>query len=1581
MVQALRLYERADSEFTLNGSTGIQSLPKVAWISASRYIAVWTHETLSGGVFSLQVRAQIFEANGTAVGPEFTVDTSGEHQTDAVVAKLAGGGFVIAWEERLSGSDGSGSSIGYQVYGADGLPLGGEGRANSRTLQDQIRPSIAGLEGGGFVITWTDTSDYNDDDSSWSAVRGQIFSASGSFVGSEFLVNSVTDRNQTASSVAALQGGGFAVVWQDESPQDSNHSYVRVDYGSDIAIQVFDSSANKVGGQRVVDDLTPPPAFSSSLMGRVTAQNPVVAVLANGTMAVAWADAIDGFVKTRLLNADGTPAGAVINVATWLGTSNPAPSIVALADGGYAVSWTSSFPEGRDDSGLGVLARVFGPDGSPQGIDFLVNSTTAGDQLSSAMLAFANGGFLVVWQDASTTDLSAQRFGPDEGTILDIALSVPSISKASIENVQAAILSADGALNATFTYDLVNDPTGAFRVEGDRLVVADTALLYGFGAEQATITLRATDPNGNVFEEAVVIPLTAAPVSALYKAGSQVAVTSPTQSIALTPEITALPDGGYFLTWIEFPGSGPYEVRGQFYEADGSAGAQFKVNTVTADIYYEPYPVVLENGNLVVIWTAFAPSRPGAGPMIDVKGQILSPSGEKIGAEFLVNTVTTQLQTRAVPTALADGGFLVTWADNSLVHDNSGSGIKAQFFTSTAAKVGSEFLVNTTTAGTQTSPYAAQLNDGTVVIAWTDSSATGGDTSGTAVRAQLYSAGGVAIGGEFLVNTTTLHSQSAPVVTALSDGRFVVVWGDRSEGTGSTGTWDPADIRAQIFSSTGSRIGGEILVNSETAGFQGHGSLGIAGVAADSAGGFVVTWRTDHPVNAENEPGSIKARLFGPDGSKVGNEFLVNQIATGSQGTPAVAVLSDNDLVFAFWDVTPDPAGVGRAIAMRRFDSAVQSELHFNVLNGTSGDDFLNGSSGRDQIWGFDGTDRLAGQGGDDDLFGGGGFDVLLGEDGDDEIRGGSGDDLMRGGAGVDYFDGGTDEGEWNETAGFGDRVSFFEERATQGVVADLRTGVISNDGFGNVETMVGVESLGADTAFADTLYGDDSFNFLYAGLGDSLYGFGGADVMEVTAAAAVVDGGGGTDTLRVFSHIPGYRPDSNGDGVAEEAPAMTTGYVVNLAAGTLRDGYGNFGTVTGIEDLAGSELGDDLRGDAGNNVVTGGGGNDVLRLYDGGDDTANAGDGNDSLFFIGALTAADVVNGGDGGDTLVLQGPYGALTLTANVTRIENISILAGSNTAFGEPGANRHDYVLTTHDANFAAGVQSRINAGALLAGEDFTFDGSAETDASFVVYGGKGRDTLTGGLGNDIFFFAEDRFASGDTVNGGSGYDGMFLRGNYTIDFNAPGFTGLFTNIDNLTLTSATDQRYARGGGTEFDYNLTLSDALVGAGGQLTVSGALLMATETMIVDASAETNGVLRLFGGKASDTLKGGAMNDLLHGNLGADTLAGGGGADVFQYNNSAESTSASRDHILDFAGGSDRIDLGRIDADTLAAGNQAFSWIGSGAFTGTAGQLRAYQQSGTWFVEGDTNGDGTADLVVAITLQGLTPLSASDFLL
>ena len=529
---------------------------------------------------------------------------------------------------------------------------------------------------------------------------------------------------------------------------------------------------------------------------------------------------------------------------------------------------------------------------------------------------------------------------------------------------------------------------------------------------------------------------------------------------------------------------------------------------------------------------------------------------------------------------------------------------------------------------------------------------------------------------------------------------------------------------------------------------------------------------------------------------------------------------------------------------------------------------------------------------------------------------------------------------------------------------------------YGNASTTAGYGYLGGLMAFDIAAIQDKYGVNEDTATGNDVYVL--KDVNAAGTYFTSIWDGGGTDSI-VYQ---GAR-DANID-----LRQATLKYEVG-GGGFVSYAYGIFGGFTvangvTIENASGGSGNDKLTGNAADNILEGNAGNDNLYLwFGGGNDTALGGAGNDNIFFGGTLDSADIVRGGEGGDTLVLQGAYGALTLTGNVTEIEGISMLGGGNTNFGEPGTNLYDYVITTNDANFAAGLQVRINGAALLAGEDFTFNGSAETDAKFVVYGGAGKDTLAGGSGNDIFFFAEDRFASGDTVNGGPGYDGMFLRGNYTIDFNAPGYTGLFTSIDNLTLTSATDERYARGGGTEFDYNITLSNALVGAGETLTINGGLLMATETMILDGSQEADGLLRLFAGKADDTLKGGGQNDILFGNLGADTLSGGGGVDTFRYDTTADSNSASKDHILDFAAGTDKIDLSKIDANTLVGGDQAFTWIGSSAFAGSgdasAGQLRAYETGGSWFVEGDTNGDGIADLVIQLTVTGGS-LSQGDFL-
>jgi beta-glucanase (GH16 family) len=142
-----------------------------------------------------------------------------------------------------------------------------------------------------------------------------------------------------------------------------------------------------------------------------------------------------------------------------------------------------------------------------------------------------------------------------------------------------------------------------------------------------------------------------------------------------------------------------------------------------------------------------------------------------------------------------------------------------------------------------------------------------------------------------------------------------------------------------------------------------------------------------------------------------------------------------------------------------------------------------------------------------------------------------------------------------------------------------------------------------------------------------------------------------------------------------------------------------------------------------------------------------------------------------------------------------------------------------------------------------------------------------------------------------------------------------------------------------------------------------------------DTLAGGEGNDKLFGLAGDDALSGLGGNDTLVGGNGRDKLTGGAGADVFTFERTSDSTSKSKDTIADFMSGTDVIDLRGIDANTKVSGDQAFTFVGSSAFSGQAGQLRF--ASGILY--GDVNGDKAADFVVAIT--GLPNLSATDFLL
>jgi len=129
----------------------------------------------------------------------------------------------------------------------------------------------------------------------------------------------------------------------------------------------------------------------------------------------------------------------------------------------------------------------------------------------------------------------------------------------------------------------------------------------------------------------------------------------------------------------------------------------------------------------------------------------------------------------------------------------------------------------------------------------------------------------------------------------------------------------------------------------------------------------------------------------------------------------------------------------------------------------------------------------------------------------------------------------------------------------------------------------------------------------------------------------------------------------------------------------------------------------------------------------------------------------------------------------------------------------------------------------------------------------------------------------------------------------------------------------------------------------------------------------------------NDILMGGDGNDVLIGGTGRDVLIGGAGNDHYVFNAVSDSPpGGGRDVIKDFVAG-DVIDVSGIDANTTVANDQAFTFIGSAAFTHTAGEMQARFLGGNTLVSGDVDGNGQADFQVV--LSGHVTLQVSDFML
>ncbi|MBI1234873.1 MAG: beta-propeller fold lactonase family protein, partial [Alphaproteobacteria bacterium] len=719
---------------------------------------------------------------------------------------------------------------------------------------------------------------------------------------------------------------------------------------------------------------------SLRLLGAIASTSVVV----NGTTYLMAGGFSDSGISIFSVASDGT----LTNV------DNVGDDVTLQLGGFYSVDTavvngtTYLFAAGFSDNGVSVFSVA--NDGTLTNVDNVTDSANASYELSGArsVIAVESGGntFIVV---AGSTDAGISVFSvANDGTLTNVdneadggALELDGVRTLATAvvggtpyvftgaeadaGISVFSIASDGMLTNVAnvaddgTFNLASVLSVATIVEGGVTYLAASSIgedgisVFSVASNGAlTNVANISDTAGTALNDPYnVVGAVIDGSSLLFVSGNADDGVSVFKVDATAPRISSIerhrPDGspalnGGRVTWRVTFDEDVQNVTSDDFGIAGTTGT-LSVTTVSASVY----DVAVSGGDMAGLNGTITLSVAGGQNIEDLAGNALTntvPTGanentfallsdaEPAGSEFLVNTTTAAAQDDSEVAALTGGGFVVVWQDLSTSGgDTSGYAVRGQRYNADGTTAGSEFLVNTTTTGSQSDPSIAALSDGGFVVVFDDDSGTGGDTSNTAVRGQRFDASGNTVGSEFLVNTTTSNNQLDPDVAGLVGGGFVVAFGDFSRSGGDTSGYA---VRAQRYDSDGNAAGSEFLVNTTTSSTQ--DDVSVAGL---TGGGFVIVFDDSSATGGDTSFGAVRGQLYDADGNTVGSEFLVNTTTSNGQLKPDVAALRDGGFIVVFEDSSASSGDTsGIAVRGQRFDAAGSPQGAEFLVNSTTSD-------------------------------------------------------------------------------------------------------------------------------------------------------------------------------------------------------------------------------------------------------------------------------------------------------------------------------------------------------------------------------------------------------------------------------------------------------------------------------------------------------------------------------------------------------------------------------------------------------------------------------------------------------------------
>lgn len=305
------------------------------------------------------------------------------------------------------------------------------------------------------------------------------------------------------------------------------------------------------------------------------------------------------------------------------------------------------------------------------------------------------------------------------------------------------------------------------------------------------------------------------------------------------PRVAMLKNGGAVFVW-QGGQQGYQHIFARFLTPANTflTTTDLAVSTFPKNFQINPAVATLNNSNVVVVWASF--DQAGSNSLQDVYAKILSPTGQTISNQFLINQFTNYNQRTPAVAALKNGGFVVSWVSEQERSVSPNLGVNTSY----------------ATAGALVRPSVD-------------------------VYARLYASNGVPITSEFLVNADS-NPCANPAVASAADGGFMIAWDAHDMVNVTNGM----DVYARPFSSTG--VGGTtVLVNTYLPGNQFAPHISVVG------GDYMIVWTS---VGQDGSREGVFGQFIHEDGSLVGSEFQVNTTTISRQIQPVVT--SDGDRQF-----------------------------------------------------------------------------------------------------------------------------------------------------------------------------------------------------------------------------------------------------------------------------------------------------------------------------------------------------------------------------------------------------------------------------------------------------------------------------------------------------------------------------------------------------------------------------------------------------------------------------------------------------------------------------------------------------------